>query len=633
MYGPECDGATPGPTGLVDVLMDFAQTLLTDYSVTDILTRLSGRVPEVLPVTGAGVMLEDGAGVLRFAAASDEVLRSLESLQVELGEGPCASAYRSGERVLLPDLAACREFSAFAPRALEQGLAAVFTFPMWRDGRAVGALSLYRDRAGALSDEQLAAGQSLADMATVYLLHARNRERSQQAEEELRFRALTDPLTRLPNRRLLLDHLELALARAARNGGAVGLLFLDLDRFKLVNDSLGHAAGDQLLVEVASRLRAAVRPSDTAARLGGDEFAVLCEDLHDTSDVLAVAERVLSALAEPLTLDHHELVVTPSLGAAVSSAGLDDAASLLAAADTAMYRAKAAGRARVELFDSALRQQSLLRLDTETALRRATPNGELRLQYQPLVDVARGDVVGVEALLRWQHPVRGLLGPGEFIAYAEDTNLILPIGRWVLEQACRQAAGWLALDQLAPDFQVSVNLSPRQLEDPTLLDAVASALEEHQVPAGRLCLEITEGMLVQDAQSTVSTLHALKTLGVTIAVDDFGTGYSSLAYLTQFPVDQLKVDRSFVSRMSRHPSAVSVVEAVVNLAHTLGLGAVAEGVETEVQLELLQGLGCDTAQGYLFSPARDAADLAELLPPRRGPVAVPPFWRPARASA
>lgn len=615
MLQPDAGGAAESDAGraLVEVLSDFAQTLLTDYSVRDILERLAYRVSDVLPVSGAGVMLEDGAGDLRFAAASDDLVFEIESLQIELGEGPCVAAYETGRRVLLEDLGECSEFPAFAPRALAAGLAAVFSFPMWRDDQRVGALNVYRTEPGALSDDELEAGQTLADVATVYLLNARNHERSKQAEEELRYRAFSDPLTKLPNRRLLLDHLDMALARNDRAGTVTGLVFLDLDRFKLVNDSLGHAAGDQLLVNVAARLQASIRPADTAARLGGDEFAVLCEGLQTADDALHIAERVLHALGEPMILERRELVITPSIGVAVTSKRIDDTAGLLAAADAAMYRAKESGRGRIELFDADFQQEALHRLETETAMRRAAGNDELRLQYQPVVDLTSMATIGAEALLRWQHPHRGLLPPGEFVGLAEETNLILPIGRWVLAEACRQAAAWRRLCPLPSGFQTSINLSPAQLGDPGLLEALRVALEENDLPAEAVCLEITEGMLVQDAHAATSMLHALKALGVSIAIDDFGTGYSSLAYLTQFPIDRLKVDQSFVNRITAGTSAASVVGAVVGLAHTLGMPAVAEGVENVEQLEALRRMGCDTAQGHLFSRSRPADEITDLL--------------------
>ena len=598
---------------MVDVLVEFARTLHGEYDISQILDRLTARLPDVLPVDGAGVMLEDGAGTLRFAAASDDVVRLIETLQVELGDGPCVAAYRTGERVLLPDLSDSDAFPSFCQRAMRQGIAAVYSFPMWHDGQRLGALDAYSAIPGQLTKTELDAGQTLADVATSYLLNARQRERSRQAEEELRWHSITDSLTGLPNRRLLVDHLELALTRSRRSGLKVGVLFLDLDRFKVVNDSLGHAAGDLLLVEVASRLRSAVRPSDTAGRLGGDEFAVICEDLHDADDILRVAARVLTALETPVELHTRELVITPSVGVAIGAGGTTDVDMLLANADAAMYRAKDRGRGRVELFDREMHDQAMDRLDLDAGIRHALAENELRLEYQPLIDLTSRQITGVEALLRWQHPTRGLLQPDEFIPLAEDNRLIVPIGRWVLTEACRQAAHWRRLGLLPERFRMSVNLSPAQLADPLLLDTFAAAALEYQLPADSVCFEITEQMLVQDAEAPISALHALKTLGAQVAVDDFGTGYSSFAYLTRFPLDQIKVDQSFVAAIGLRPQTTAVVEAIVNLAHTLRLVVVAEGVETAAQLTQLQRMGCDAAQGHLFHASSSPGEITDLL--------------------
>jgi diguanylate cyclase (GGDEF)-like protein len=333
---------------LVDVLADFARTLLRDYQVQDILDQLTARVRDVLPVNGAGVMLEDEAGTLRFQAASDDTVRTIESLQIELDEGPCISAYRTGKQVLLDDLSTCTTFPAFAPRAVAGGLAAVYSFPMWHERQALGALDLYSDVPGLLTRRQVAAGQTLADVATVYVLHAQNRVRSRLAEAELLRQAITDPLTGLANRRLLIDHLDLALAGSRRTGRSVAVLFLDLDNFKAVNDNLGHAAGDRLLIEVAHRVRRAVRPSDTAARIGGDEFAVVCADVAGVDEAAAIALRIFTALETPVELEGQPMVVTPSIGVAAASGGEIDADTLLAHADAAMYLAKSNGGSRIE---------------------------------------------------------------------------------------------------------------------------------------------------------------------------------------------------------------------------------------------------------------------------------------------
>ena len=437
-------------------------------------------------------------------------------------------------------------------------------------------------------------------------------------EARLSHQALHDGLTNLPNRMLLLDRIRQAVARSARTGHAIGVLFVDLDRFKLVNDSLGHECGDELLVAVAERLSAAVRPDDTVARLGGDEFVVLCEDLGQEG-VVSVAERLRTALAEPFTIRGGEVAVRASIGIATPPAGDDtDAEALVRDADAAMYRAKERGRDQIVVFDDGMRGLAADRLSLEADLRRAIDGGDMELAYQPTVDLRTGRVTGMEALLRWNHPVRGAVPPSAFIPLAEETGLIVPLGSWVLDEACRQAALWRPLAGEQP-FVMAVNLSARQLAHPGLVADVADVLARHGVRPGEVCLEITESTLMEDAEAARIQLVALKALGVRLAVDDFGTGYSSLSYLKRFPVDLLKVDRSFVSGLGADAEDSAIVTAVIGLAHALGLEALAEGVEDETQLRELQRLGCDIAQGFLLARPQAADALTELLVGR---------WRP-----
>ena len=429
-----------------------------------------------------------------------------------------------------------------------------------------------------------------------------------RAEESLVYQALHDPLTGLPNRLLFVDRLEQALRRALRHGSRLAVLFIDLDRFKLVNDTHGHAAGDAVLVATTKRLQEVLRPGDTVARLGGDEFTVLCEDLEDGPVILGIAERALAALAAPIALeDETQAYVTASIGVAVVGATSQSAEDILADADSAMYRAKDRGRNRLELFDLSMRVDVAARVEQSTALRRAVEAGELLVHYQPEVRLDDESMTGVEALVRWQHPELGLLPPGDFIGLAEDTGLVVAVGAEVLRSACLEVAAWQPFGGPgAPSL--SVNLSARQLSEPTVIDSVWGVLRETGLEPSRLCLEITESVLMDDVESSVEALLGLKALGVQLAIDDFGTGYSSLSYLRRFPVDIVKIDRSFVSGLGEDPAADAIVAAVVNLAHALGLIVVAEGVETEQQLVLLRALGCDRAQGFFWSrplPARD----------------------------
>jgi diguanylate cyclase (GGDEF)-like protein/PAS domain S-box-containing protein len=423
---------------------------------------------------------------------------------------------------------------------------------------------------------------------------------AKQQEERIQHLAYHDVLTGLPNRTLVFDRLAHGLAHAQRAKAALAVMFLDLDRFKTINDTLGHWAGDQLLRQVAERLREALRAEDTVARLGGDEFLVVLEDLNELGHVAHVAEKILRAHEAPFELGGQELHVTMSLGVAIYPRDAADAQTLLKYADTALYKAKAAGRNTYRFFSPEMDLQAHQQLRLENDLRRALERDEFELHYQPQFDLATGQVLGAEALLRWRHPLRGLVPPNDFIPLAEDTGLILPIGVWVLNEACRQARQWL--DRLGPaqPFRMAVNLSARQLQRAGLVDQVSEALVNSGLPPEALELEITESSIMEDPNQALALLQALKGLGVELSVDDFGTGYSSLAYLKRFPIDRLKIDRSFIAGIETDSDAAAIVEAIVAMAHKLKLRALAEGVETPAQRDFLATLGCDEAQGYLF---------------------------------
>ena len=434
------------------------------------------------------------------------------------------------------------------------------------------------------------------------------------AERQLLHDAFHDALTGLSNRALFIDRLKLALARHKRLGADhFAVLFLDLDRFKVINDSLGHAIGDQLLVGIARRLETCLRPGDTVARLGGDEFTILLEDVTDTREVTTIAQRIQKELSLPFNLGGHEVYTTASIGIAPSTTGYERPDDILRDADTAMYRAKSLGKSRHEVFDKEMHTHAVNLLHLETDLRRALDRREFTVYYQPIVSLGTGETLGFEALLRWRHPQHGFIPPGEFIPVAEETGLILPIGRWALEEACRQMREWRAQFPKASGMYVSVNLSARQFANPELCEQIKEALETTGLGPQSLKLEITESVVMEDIEKTIEMLRQLRGLGVESSIDDFGTGYSSLSYLHHFPSTTLKIDRSFISRMGGVGENSEIVRTILLLARNLGMQVVAEGVETEEQLAQLRALACDFGQGYLFSKAVNAAAVGRML--------------------
>jgi diguanylate cyclase (GGDEF)-like protein/PAS domain S-box-containing protein len=443
-------------------------------------------------------------------------------------------------------------------------------------------------------------------------LHDRAEERA--AEEALAHAYLHDSLTGLPNRTLFTYRLSYALAKGRGSPGSVAVLVLDLDRFKAINDALSHEAGDEVLVAVAARLLGADLAAEVVARLGGDEFLVFFDGPGAEREAVALAERALSNLSEPIVAGDNEVFISASIGIACTSSSVLEPTPLLSNADAAMYQAKSRGGGAIEVFGEAMRARVQDRMHTEHALHRALEREELCLHYQPVIDIAGGQVIALEALLRWQHPTQGLVPPNRFIPIAEESGLIIPIGAWVLREACEQLHRWFYGRPESLLGTVEVNLSARQVDDPEIVGTVERILDESGLPPSSLTLEITESALMHDAASALQVLRSLKALGVTLAIDDFGTGYSSLSYLHRFPLDVLKIDKSFVDGLSGGRDGVEIVAAVIKLAHALGLQVVAEGVEQPAQLEQLGSMGCDFAQGYLFSRPVPAHEITDKLP-------------------
>ncbi len=483
-------------------------------------------------------------------------------------------------------------------------------------GENVSHESVRQRKDGRLVDVSILGTPVLGPMGqmAVYGIYRDISERK-AAEEQLLHLAIRDELTGLANRALFRDLVARSIGRGKRREDyAYAVMVLDIDRFKLVNESLGHSIGDQLVTAIARRLERCVRPGDTVARLGGDEYAVFLDDIRDVGDALRVAERIQNELKQPFVLGAQEVYASASIGIALSVAGYDRPEDFLRDADLAMYKAKEQGGARHEVFQAAMHAHTVALLQLETDLRHALERDEFVLHYQPIVSLVSGRVVGFEALARWRHPLRGLVQPAEFIPVAEDTGLIVPLGLWVLRDACRQIKIWQA-QGVAGDvpLSISVNLSGKQLRQPDLVEQIARILKETAIDPRTLRLEITESVIVENAESAVTMLARLRALNVQLHMDDFGTGYSSLSYLHRFQIDTLKIDRSFVSNMGQRGENSEIVRTIVTLARNLGIDVIAEGVETEEQLALLRAIGCEQVQGFFFSEPVTAEAAVALI--------------------
>ncbi len=479
------------------------------------------------------------------------------------------------------------------------------------DGMVIGTICAVDPAEHAWTPQEI---ESLADLAEGLVTEIELRSDltvKRETQEHLLYSTLHDALTGLPNRSLFTERLRHSMHRNVRHPDDMfAVLFLDLDRFKDVNDNLGHFAGDELLRAVARRLEVCIRPEDTVARLSGDEFAILLESINETSDAGRVAERIEEALSFPINLAGAEVTTSASVGIVTSTMSHDQPEQLLRSADMAMYRAKAAGRARYEMFDRTMHSDALARLQLETDLRRAVEQGEFRLHYQPLVSLRTGHITGLEALIRWEHPVRGLVQPSDFIPIAEETGLIVRIGRWVLTEACRQLKAWQGAHPRPEPLSISVNLSVKQFSQPDLIDQLARAVRTTGIPPESLRLEITEAALIDKGGAAMAVLTQIKHLGAQIYLDDFGTGYSSLIYLHRLPIDAIKIDRELVSTMDTDERNLRLVRTILTFAQIIGVRTEAEGISSAEQLRELRALKCEHGQGFLFSAAipHDAVD-------------------------
>jgi diguanylate cyclase (GGDEF)-like protein len=601
---------TTAQNQLSEVLSEFARTMLTNFPIQGILDQLVRRMVEIMPITGAGVTLISDTTSPHYVAASDEAAFRFEELQTILDEGPCIVAYQTGQSVAIAALSSELRFPRFVPQAIEAGLAAVFTFPLRHGDSQLGTLDLYRDTPGAMDEGEMVVAQTLADVTSAYLVNAQARSDLLHSAAHAESAALHDALTGLPNRILLLERIEHALRVRRRSGKPLAVLFIDLDNFKQVNDTSGHQVGDNLLIAVSSRLTTMLRPGDTVARLSGDEFVILCEDLDHEEQIDGLARRLVDAIGSPFDLDGVPVELSASIGIAFAREECDPE-QLLHKADVAMYQVKRKGGASHQIIDT--HQESLT--DASNALLRdlghAVQRHELRLEYQPVVRTSDGRVIAVEALLRWDHPDRGLISPAIAIPLAEQSGDIVEIGRWVLEHACVDRHRW---ETKTGDeaLVMAVNVSAHQLMAPGFLATVTNILSLTDTDAKEICIEITESAFLQDAKRALAVLSQLKTLGIQLALDDFGTGYSSLSYLMEYPVDIVKIDQSFIAKLTESKASHAIVSATIELAHLLDLTVVCEGVETAEQDREVAALSSDFSQGFYLSLPRTADMLDEM---------------------
>jgi diguanylate cyclase (GGDEF)-like protein len=584
----------------------FGQLALGGADTDALQAEAVRMVARTLQVEVAALMKvsEDGDSFL-IVAATGMGDGAVGNARVPTGYGSQAGyTLATGSPTVVADWKAEDRFEK-SPVLQELGAQSGITVLVKAKGHPYGVLGVQKTSVREFTPQDVSFMQAIANIIA-------NAIERRTVEEKTRHEALHDPLTTLPNRNLFLDRLGHALAQARRRQASVAVLFLDLDQFKLVNDSLGHAAGDELLAAVAPRLEQAVRPSDTVARFGGDEFAVLTEDVNSERDAIRIAERISESLTHAFVLRNREHFVSASIGISIGGGG-ESPDAMIRDADAALYRAKDRGRGGYEIFDEAMRSRVIDHMQTENDLRKALQRGELELHYQPIIDLTDGSIVMLEALLRWRHPRRGLIPPAGFIPVAEESRLILPMGRWVLEQASSAAAAWQRANPDAPPVGVSVNLSARELADPQLLRSIESAIELSGIDPFTLRLELTESTLFEEADDPVASLRNLQNLGVRLVLDDFGTGFSSLGYLRRLPLSAIKLDRAFVEHLTTGSDDAAIVRAVTQMAGTLGLDVCAEGIETPEQLAAIRELGCSHAQGFHFSRPVPESDIPDLL--------------------
>jgi len=563
-----------------------------------------------------GVPENDAGKSVRPIAQAGFVEGYLESARItwdgsELGKGPTGSAIRTGKTAINQDCLSNPKMAPWRESAIRHGYRSSIALPLVFNGRLLAVLAIYAAEAEAFNFDEVVLLEELANDLAYGIGSVRARVAHAMAEERLDFMAHHDALTGLPNRILLHDRFEQAVAMSTRNHSCVAILLLDIDHFQQVNDSLGHGVGDGLLLVVVERLHACIRESDTISRMGGDEFTVLLAGVADPAAIELIAQEIIDVYTEPFHVEGHTLTVTVSIGISIYPNDGVEFDKLFRQADAALYLAKDDGRDTYHFFTEQMNEDAVEHLQLQGQLRKAIENHEFKIFYQPQIDALSGEIIGVEALLRWQHPQLGMISPAKFIPLAERSGLIIPLGEWAIHEACRQGQTWRE-GATMPPLVIAVNLSAIQFRRGNIVETVAQALARSGFPADCLELELTESILLHDIDTVVDTLHRLKKIDVKLSIDDFGTGYSSLSYLKRLAVDKLKIDQSFVRDMVEDPEDAAIVKAIVQLGHTLQLDVIAEGVENGAQLQLLKDFGCNEVQGYLFSHPIPAEDFARL---------------------
>jgi diguanylate cyclase (GGDEF)-like protein len=602
------------------VLSACNQALVRATDETTLLTDICRIVREIsgYPFVWVGFAENGPAKTVRPAALAAVEESELSSIinriswdDTAIGLGATGAAIRRGEVVVMRDVQDDELHAPWRDFMTRHAIVASMSTPLRAGNRIIGALSMYSDDANAFGPDEIKVAEELADNLAYGIMALRAEAARVQYAQQLEYNASHDILTGLPNRAMLRDCLSRAIAYASRHHDPIWVLFIDLDRFKFVNDSLGHNAGDTLLKTIALRLQAAIRETDTVARLGGDEFVLVLPERIGERLASTVVQRIMDTISKPVIIDGYELCVGSSIGVAVYPADGTDPENLIKHADIAMYRAKESGRNNFQFYTAEMNARLQERLRIESDLRNAIERHEFVLHYQPQIDMSTGRTIGMEALVRWQHPLLGMLPPQRFIGLAEETGLIVPLGAWVLRTACTQAWAWQQAG--LGELRIAVNLSARQFAEKSLVEQVAAILSETGLPAHCLELELTESLVMTDVERATAILHELKALGVQLSLDDFGTGHSSLSNLKRLPIDALKIDQSFVSDIAHAADGAAIVASIISLAHNLKRHVIAEGVETHEQLTYLQRHGCNEMQGYYFGKPVPAETFESLL--------------------